>query len=552
MNSNPRFHFTAAAAGVMADYAHLTLYDGRLDTVLKGYGKVEGDLTMGLYKLVVVLNEQMIERFIRLDKAVNEIVALATSASSALAEGLGNTHEYYSYPAKDAYFEPTTNLGNPAAAESIFLFFRYPDEKAFLTYNPNKESLGKGFILLDQQRKRLCNLTAEHIKEELIHHGWLALHIQLSPGTYYLYYAGRKADKARRIKMIPAREMPIAVFAGWQTQCFMTFGIGPIFRSWFVSLRNVHVTKEHYRPEDNNLYNIEGLLQKFNNGIFYLPDSVILQLTQGKWENPILGLLAAYAYFHSGKRDHDDLFRQVVVNMAGLLGATSPDYIALAIAARRYFPDLPWPEAEMTAPAMFLTGIRAVLAAGGEHILPESLAERVVGKFFSDMFWTSYVPLSLFREHRNRLPASKIIAPNSPVIDFFKQSTQKKAWTVKGMINASSRSKKVSKIIAEPKRLATTTVRKPAVLRSWLATSLMDLLLHPGAAQLSPGQLAVNLRVTPNLLIQAVTEILNNEKEINDYLKVKEKNADWSAFSPANMERLKQLRWSGLNKVAFE
>ncbi|MES2107976.1 MAG: hypothetical protein V4577_04480 [Bacteroidota bacterium] len=534
MNSDQTtYAFTARASGAMAEFAHLTLYNGYLDTVLKGYGRLDARLAPGLYKLVVVQGEQMIEQSIRVDKPTETVVPLTASASSVPANGLGNMHEYYSEPFKDHAFVPTTAAGDPGSPESLFLFFRYPDQNAFTRYNPLKESLGTGFILLDRERKRLCSLEGGDIREELTYYGWLALHIRLTPGTYYLYYNGRQADKELKLPALPAREIPITVFAHWQTQCFMTFGSGPAFRSWFVALRKTSLRRFDYRPEDNNLYDIEGLLQKFNNGIFYLPDNIITQLAYGKWENPILGLLAAYAYFQSGKHDRDDLFRMVVANSARLLGE-SPDYAALTIAAGSYLPGLQLPFQRLREPAMFLTGMRAVISAGGNRIEEGSLAEQVVDKLFSDMFWTSYTPVSRFRVSQPKL----LIRNTGPSRGLRADTLSQPVTTAfKGMAGDGNR---ISKTISAKK--ASPAPRKPAVLRSWVASSLMDLLLHPGAARLPLHELAVALHVTPNILEQAVTAIQENEQAISAYIQGKEKDPDWKAFSKENMERLKQIQ----------
>jgi hypothetical protein len=79
----------------------------------------------------------------------------------------------------------------------------------------------------------------------------------------------------------------------------------------------------------------------------------------------------------------------------------------------------------------------------------------------------------------------------------------------------------------------------------------MDFLLHPGAADLTLPQLAVELKVTQNLLSRTTGELIDSEDAISNYIRGKEKDPNWNAYSPENMERLKQLRTGSYERLQF-
>lgn len=551
MTSNEIYRFTATASGVLADFSHLTLYNGNLDTVLKGYGKIEGTLPKGLYKLVMVLNDTMTEKYIKLTQDTNEMLTLDATSSSALATGLGNTHEYYSETAKMNYSVPTTVKGNNSAKESIFLFFRYPDDVTFKTLNPSKESLGKNFRLLDQMRRPICLLAGKDIKEDVKDSGYLLFNIKLQPGTYYLNYSGRKADKSSPAKpSLPAREIPITVFANWQTQCFITFGNGPIFKSLFVAMRNVEYNSL-YNPDTNSLYDIEGILQKFNNGIYYLPPAVLETLAIGKWENPILGLLAAYAYFKSNQTGQEQLFRTVVANLSRMLGNETPDVVALSVLAASHFNELVPYSWQMSSPCMFLPGMKSVLESMGSLIQPDSIAERVVDKFYQDMVWTSYLPPTSFREItvRNRTSGKKGYAWDDDINVLFDRDDVGRSRIFEKLTGEGHEIKgRQGSSEKHPSRKRITNPR-PKILSSWIANSVMDILTSAKDPIPNAEQMASRLKITPNILNQAVDELLDNEDAIFAYLSGKKASVEFEAFNITSFRRLKLLRFDRLGTV---
>jgi hypothetical protein len=536
MNSDISFRFSARASGVMADFSYLTLYNGFLDTVLKGYGEISGILPKGLYKLVVVLNDQTIDKYIRLDQDLKEFIEVKPSTSSALAEGLGNNHEYYSDRAKEYYFTPTTSRGNPLERDSIFIFFRYQDQVAFLKNNPEKESLGLNFRLLDENRKLICLLTERYIKEDKTEFGWLAFHIKLLPGNYYLYYGGKKSHHNRNTKSdIPAREIPIRVFYNWQTQCFMTFGKGPIFKSLFVSMRSSDVAPDNYGLESGReLYDIEGILQKFNNGIYYLPPEVLNKLAYGKWHNPMLGLIAAYAYFKSNKRDQEELFRTVVRNLGRILGENTPEFTALQCLATEHFSDLKPIFMRYEEPCMFAAGMVAVMENRGDIVPPDSMAERIADKLFSDLVWTSYSPLSTFRVAGR----PKRHTLNLPGFPFRTISTLQNILPadVSEMIakNKGNKEEETDKGLAQRQKFS-----RPSFLSSWVANSLMGLVSYPQSELLTVPQLAAQLRVTVNMLDKIINEIIYSEWDLTNYFSRKKTDTDAELYSSLNIQRLR-------------
>ncbi|TWW00664.1 hypothetical protein [Chitinophaga pinensis] len=177
----------------------------------------------------------------------------------------------------------------------------------------------------------------------------------------------------------------------WQTQVFLTFGDGPIFPSMsiFIAPR-----KQGFVNDDEGNYRIDGLRHKFHNGVYILPEKVLLEFEQGQWASPMKGLLAAYVYFSSPELDNEELFRNVTQDIPVLLGQDTPDVKALQIMAAQYYRE-PIPAISLSEPCMFLAGIRAIIRASikaPDVIVDDSLLEDITDKLYNDMVWTSYLP----------------------------------------------------------------------------------------------------------------------------------------------------------------
>jgi hypothetical protein len=405
MNSSaPVFKLSVTAVGVMSDFAHITVYNGVLEDIARGYEQLDLTLPPGLYSITLKLDGNIIKEHVRLTENTHYEIPTPPVYSSLVADRFESSHEYYTHNAERYSREPTVQTDTMEGG-AIFLFFRYTDSDKRKELNTEEQSLGAGFSLLDADRRILYHLQDNNIKEDT-NTGWMAFHAVLPVGIYYLHYSGHTfGEDIGSDHDLPPREIPLQVFKSsdklqgladkyWQTQVFLTFGYGPIFPSMsiFIAPR-----KQGFINNDKSNYSIDGLRHKFHNGVYVLPEKVLLEFEQGQWASPMKGLLAAYVYFSSPETNNELLFKNVAQDLPDLLGADTPDVKALQVMAAQYYHEQV-PAVTLNQPCMFLAGVRAVIRASIKHpevIEDDSLLEDVADKLYCDMVWTSYVPTPL-------------------------------------------------------------------------------------------------------------------------------------------------------------
>jgi hypothetical protein len=367
------------AVGVMSDFAHLTVCNGFLEDIAKGYEHLELDLPQGLYSITLKLDGHIIKKNIRLDNDSEHTMKTPPVYSSLVAEQFESSYDYYKQNAVRYSKEQTASLD--ADGGGLFLFFRYSDFVCSQEFNKERKSLGDGFSLLDCNRKVLYRLQGSNIREDL-YNGWMAFNAVLSAGTYYLNYDG-------------VREIPLQVFSDqWQTQVFLTFGKTPIFPSMSILIAPAH---EGFITNDENNYEIDGIRHKFHNGVYYIPEKALQEFKQGQFDSPMKALLAAYVYFSNPEVIDDQLFRNIIPQLAEILGRNSPDIKALQVLAAQYYKET-LPDMEISEPGMFLAGVRAVIKGSikEDKLIPDdSPMENITDNIYADMIWTSYVPAPL-------------------------------------------------------------------------------------------------------------------------------------------------------------
>ncbi|GAA3989875.1 hypothetical protein [Mucilaginibacter dorajii] len=535
-----RYTLSAYASGPMAEFARLTLYDGRMQVLADSYVTIYCQAPKGLYKLTLKLNEAYTEQYIVLDQDRHENIRTPETASAALATGFNTMHEYYSNDAEAISREPTTVLPVGQGNGALFLFFRYPDEPTFGNFHIPGQRLTDHFKLLDADRRIICDFTENDVREELVRWGWTGFHASLRPGVYYLYYGGRKAEKLWKEKQGQhAREMPIYVFEGWQTQGFMTFRNGPVFTSLIFSLAKLdHRERLGLRIQDE-LTLLEGVLRKFANGIYYLPQGMLANLADGKFENPFLGLVAAYSYFKSQGSGQEQFFQTVVRNLSQLLGAETPDITALNALAAEHFNTPVGIPGTLRIPAMFAPGFSLLLRQQSSSfypsVLPGSIAEKCIANLFHDLVWTSYKPLGkpkeLYERETVRIRRSDQLLESARNLD--------PDYEIR------------SGDPAPAKSVAPWKPRKPAILNSWVANSLVYALQNnEGLQMVNLPQLAAQLQVTPNMLMDTAQKLSRESGKIRAYLSVQQESELSQTFSGENLDKVAQLAGTYLPPTA--
>ncbi|MGZ3814177.1 MAG: hypothetical protein ACXVB6_17635 [Mucilaginibacter sp.] len=541
MSSTDQFNFTASAQGVMADFAVLTLYDGNLNTIATGYGYVNCRVPHGLFKLNLTLNESSVDKYVSVEKDTYEVFPTPATSSAIVADGFKDSHEYYSNHVSEYSIKTTADLGYNEQPESLFLFFRYPDEQSFKQFYYVGQRLTEHFTLLDSKHKVICQFRQQMVAEETTNYGWLAFNARLAPGNYFLHYSGRKPRREwnEKVGQLP-REIPIWIYRGWQTQCFMTFGKGPLFSSMTLSMTKADPAKREVETDINDLQYLDAILQKFRNGIYYLPDNTLLNLAHQKFKNPILGLLAAYAYFKSGKNNNEQFFKIVVDNLTLLLGTKSPDIIALQLVAAAHFGQRSEIiQQRVSVPGMMLPGfseLLSLLSVNNESLIKaHSIAEKASTHLYYDMVWTSYIPISTVSETTHINASGKVSKKTMPFLRL--GGTIGKSF---GSYSGGTISFRGSYF---PKRSESKPVRKsnmPVILSSWIASSLVGL-LEKSPSDITIPQLATQLQVTPNVLLSTTKKVVAGFEAIIKYFEANNDKTSLQHFSAENKQRLEAL-----------
>jgi len=421
-SNNPTYTLRVAAVGVMSDFAHLTVYNGFLEDIGRGYETLELVLSPGLYSITLKLDGNIINQHIRLTEDTRVDIPTPPVYSSLVAERFESSHQYYIENAERYSLEPTVDTGVTTGG-AIFLFFRFFDASKREELNDAKHSLGEGFSLLNARRQLLYQLEGDNIREDR-NTGWMAFHAVLEPGTYYLHYSGHHCSSGvDNDHDLPPREMPLQVFKSseqlrglpdtyWQTQVFLTFGYGPIFPSMSIFIAPKH---QGFVNNDEGNYRIDGLRHKFHNGVYILPEKVLLEFEQGQWTSPMKGLLAAYVYFSDPGTTKDELFKNITSDLPALLGADTPEVKALQVMAAQYY-NTPIPALSLSEPCMFHAGMRALIRASVKHpdiIEDNSLLEDITDKLFNDMVWTSWLPAPLPSAEKEKAPPARSVLASS-------------------------------------------------------------------------------------------------------------------------------------------
>lgn len=407
MNADePSFNVRITASGQMEKLAHISVYNAFDERLTKGYHSLTASIPKGLYRVVVEINEKVVEKHLRVNKNINEVISIPATSSSVAMKGFESSHEYYSDNAEKWSLETTTSfdLEDGSRSGALFIFFRYPDHDIWQK-NRRKESLGKHFCILNSKRELFTQVSSAVVQEDL-EMGWLAFHARVPCGMYYLHYIGIPEGKDS-----PPREIPVSVFTNWQTQVFLTFKSRPLFSTLRMSIEK---PEKGFRNDDHENYMLEGVLQKFANGIYYVPEDELINLAYKKWENPMLAILCAYIYLASDERKNDDFFKDVVEKLGEcILNTGAPDIIALKIIKALHFNE-PLQKMTLSEPPMLLAGLQSIVNACPKNpsvIKKNSFAEGVLDKLYPDSVWTNYYPGPMVVPK----PRSRAIRPSSAV-----------------------------------------------------------------------------------------------------------------------------------------
>lgn len=373
MSFSESFPFVARVTGATAD-ARVTLLDGHDNVVVQDMGAVATSVPPGLYTVRVEHAGQFSEEIVRHTEPTQLDVAAPQRWSSVPASDTASTHEYYRGPAENFSRMPTAEAltGAPSVGGSgLFVFVRRP---AAHTTQPLPDDCG--LRVLGYDGNELARLDSASTQTDP-GAGWIAFHAAAEPGDYVLAYDGSATSVAR--------EMALSVFAGWQTQVFLTWVDGPSFPSASVLLGH-----SGFDADDRLTQVVDAAIAALQSNAFEFPSTEITSLLHAKFDNPMMGLIGAHAVLRSPNRTKDDLV-PIVENLIGLLGHT-PDVRALELMA-----GLETSAEPFDRPPLLRPGLEAVLAAAAADqtglVPPGSLLARIGPRRLTDSAWSMWDPV---------------------------------------------------------------------------------------------------------------------------------------------------------------
>ncbi|WP_131725519.1 MULTISPECIES: hypothetical protein [unclassified Chryseobacterium] len=375
------YKFDFIVTGPLSEFVFLELFDGDGKLIAGNYSKISEDLARGLYQLNIYSNEKLESQTIRLDKDYSGTYENKGSYSSISGYFLESSHEYYTETSKNWSDHFTLDEKKYDEGSSVFIFFRYPDREVRDQQRNVANSMGWRFSLLDKKRNLLFRLNENHVKEDK-DFGWLAFHVPLDPGIYYLVYNGPGK-----------REIPLFVFRDWQTQFFLTFKRTPIFPTARILFRTPNSPFD--LCEKDNM-ETDKLLRNMQNAIYHIPQPLLEKVASDDWQNPMLAIVVCYVYLLSSDKKHNRLISRIIKNLKKRIAnaADCADIKAIELLAAVRF-DEKIPDLILDEPCMLKIGFKTFLEQAARNPDKVQIIElnEIITSLYGDMVWSSYKPV---------------------------------------------------------------------------------------------------------------------------------------------------------------
>ena len=453
------------------DEAVVQVLDGQ-DNVVGGRGSTS--LPHGVYSVRAEIAGRIAEQMVRLtaDRTIGVEPPRFSSAPIAAAT---NSHEYYSYPAQTLSTQNTAPpLGNGPYASSLFIFIRTPRRELY-----NGEKLAKGLTLFDAEGSPVSAFRPSETVVDSA--GFVAFTAPATPGAYRLVSSGEGA-----------RELGLEIPAGWQLQVFLTYRERVLLESATLLMARPDVG---FRRDDQVANDVDLALKALQNRAAPLPEAAKHRLLEGKFDNPMLGLLGAHLVLRLPKPEtwYVDM---VLGNLLGLIGP-EPDVVALQLMAAERF-GRPADSLRISRPPMLRAGLEGVtsVAAKTPDVIEEgSLFEEVSTHLYADSPWVTWEPLATGAQHaaQENLPRVEawepdVAYPPAPAGDVMTEGAFEIAPAP----------------APEPEPEAA-----PAAARvqwNWLHAALLDS-MQKRSTPLEPARLAERLNVSQRVVEHALNEL---------------------------------------------
>lgn len=317
---------TVAASDAAAE---VFIVDSGFGVVARGIGRVFATVPPGIYRAKAKVGELQNEVLFAVDDddtAGTTIPIEAPVFASPIPLARTSTHADAHQEAAEAMSrsdQPRLSLGSGAR---LVLVFRDPaeagaalDGEALAAY----AQAWRGIALADaagDHRVVLADAGALDARA-----GWLLVEAEVDPGGWVVSVP------------VPGRPdhcVPLVASAGWATQLFVNLGPGAQGSARRFRLDDAAIVLDRpgapFIADRHDLRVLEVARQALAGGHNVVAGPVMDELLMGKFENPMMGLVAAHLLLLDAKPNLDRV-DHVVGNTGGLVGADHPDVLALRL-----------------------------------------------------------------------------------------------------------------------------------------------------------------------------------------------------------------------------
>jgi hypothetical protein len=352
--------------------ARVVIFDGYDCVVQRGVGTTNWNLTPGLYTIRAELAGQLVQT--RISVPGPTAISLTPQIySPAPIDGAATTHEYYHDPAEEWSNKRTLTRAELGEGGWLFIFVRLSSKTA-----ARKGDIAQGLSVHDATGNLILDLADKGLTKSDEESGWVLISTPISPGFYRLRHEGEQT-----------REMPLYVYATFSTQVFITYFHRPRLEQMRVFLRMQGLP---FEANDLEARAVELALLGLQNGIramsHLLPHSDQRDLLQGKFRNPMLGLIGAHWLLEDPSAEYMYV-NLVLTNLRALLGPV-PDVVALEVAAAKRFKMSYLPPGPILTPPLIRRGVEILVRESPEVILEGDFFESILADAYLDSPWTSW------------------------------------------------------------------------------------------------------------------------------------------------------------------
>jgi hypothetical protein len=355
-----------------APEAEIVIFDGYDCVKQHSTGLTRADLTPGIYTIQAQLGGVQLQKTI----SVPETTSLNLTPeiySSTPIDGAATTHEYYHDPAQAWSVKQTVALPSFGIGGWLFVFVRLSSVNS-----PRNGDLASGLTLRGATGELILDFTAPAVSQKDEQFGWSLVSTPIGPGFYRLRYEGDET-----------RETSLYVYPGFSTQVFITYFHRPRLEQMRAFLRPLG---QPFQAKDIETRAIDLALLGLQNGISSvsqtLPRADQIDLLNGKFQNPMLGLIGAHWLLEDPSAQ--PIFVDVVLKNLRLLLGPSPDVIALEIAAAKRFERPPAVVGPVLTPPFLRRSLEILAQEQPQLVSDGGLLESVLSEVYLDSPWTSW------------------------------------------------------------------------------------------------------------------------------------------------------------------